>query len=108
MVLHNRYPAYIGWEAFLTIQKQLLQNQARYRLERTGPPRQGQAFLQGIAVCGRCGARMRLHYFGPHGEFPVYTCTYAQDHNGAGPHCQEVRASPTTLTQTANSAFLFC
>jgi len=92
VVLHNRYPAYINWEEFVAVQKQLQHNQARYRLERTGPPRKGQALLQGVAVCGRCGTRMQLHYSGPRGEFPVYTCTYVQDHTGIGPHCQEVRA----------------
>lgn len=91
VVLHNRYPAYVSWEEFVAIRKQLEANQARYRLGHTGAPRKGQALLQGIAVCGRCGARMPLQYSGPHGEYPVYTCTYAHDHTG-GSYCQRVRA----------------
>jgi hypothetical protein len=35
---------------------------------------------------------MRLRYSGPHGEFPVYVCTNAQEHTGVAGHCQEVRA----------------
>jgi len=92
VVLHNRYPAYIAWEVFVAIQKQLLRNQARYRVNRIGPPRKGHALLQGIAVCAHCGARMRLRYSGSHGEYPVYTCTYTHEHNGVAGHCQEVRA----------------
>jgi len=92
VVLHNRYPAYVTWEVFVAIQKRLLQNQARYRVHRIGPPRKGQALLQGIAVCAHCGARMRLRYSGSQGEFPVYTCTYAHEHSGVVGHCQEVRA----------------
>jgi hypothetical protein len=92
VVLHNRYPAYVSWEVFVAIQRRLLQNQARYRVHRIGPPRKGQALLQGIAVCARYGARIRLRYSGSHGEFPVYTCTYAHEHSGVVGHCQEVRA----------------
>jgi hypothetical protein len=92
VVLHNRYPAYVTWEVFVAIQKRLLQNQARYRVSRIGPPRKGQALLQGIAVCAHCGARMRLRYSGSHGEFPVYTRTYTHEHSGVIGHCQEVRA----------------
>jgi hypothetical protein len=33
---------------------------------------------------------MRLHYSGPHSEFPVYVCDYAQSEYGAL-RCQEVR-----------------
>jgi DNA invertase Pin-like site-specific DNA recombinase len=91
VVLHNRYPAYLTWDEFLGIQKQLASNQARYRTGQTGAPRKGLALLQGIAVCGRCGARMRLRYSGEHGDFPVYTCMYAHNQMGE-PRCQEVRA----------------
>jgi len=54
-------------------------------------PRKGQALLQGIVICGRCGARMRLRYSGPQGEFPVYECPGGQTEYG-GARCQEVRA----------------
>jgi len=91
IVLQDVYPAYISWEAFLTNQKRLADNQSRYRQDKPGVPRKGQALLQGIILCGRCGARMRLHYSGPHGQFPVYKCQYARKQLQHG-HCQEVRA----------------
>jgi excisionase family DNA binding protein len=92
IVIQNAYPAYITWETFLANQKQLEANQNRYQEERHGAPRKGQALLQGVIRCGRCGALMRLRYSGPKGQFPVYECTYAYSQYGA-PRCQEVRGS---------------
>lgn len=91
VLLHNRYPAYISWDEFLANQAQLASNQSRYQEDKQGVPRRGQALLQGIAICGRCGARMRLRYSGPHGNFPVYECNYGGNENGSS-RCQEVRA----------------
>ncbi len=90
IVIHNVYPAYITWETFLANQAQLTANQSHYREDRPGTPKKGQALLQGILRCGRCGARMRLRYSGDQGEFPVYECSYAHSEYGA-PRCQEVR-----------------
>ncbi len=53
--------------------------------------RKGQALLQGIVRCGRCGALLRLHYSGRLGEFPVYRCSTDQGQFG-GTDCQQVRA----------------
>jgi DNA invertase Pin-like site-specific DNA recombinase len=89
--LRGAHPGYIGWEEFMANQKQLSDNVARRMAERPGVPRKGCALLQGIAVCGRCGRRMALHYSGPHGDYPVYHCSTDQTRNGQ-PRCQEVRA----------------
>lgn len=91
VVRHNQYPGYITWEEFLAIQEQLRANQSCYAQGQPGAPRKGQALLQGIAICGRCGAHMGLHYSGTRGEFPVYACRYAQQQRQE-PSCQEVRA----------------
>ncbi len=91
VLLHDRYPAYISWETFMATRQRLAANQSRYNQDRSGAPRQGDALLQGIAVCAGCGARMRLRYSGPRGEFPVYACTEPRTKQ-VGPRCQEVRA----------------
>jgi DNA invertase Pin-like site-specific DNA recombinase len=90
IIIQDVYPAYISWETFLDNQAQLAANQSHYKADKPGVPRQGQALLQGIIRCGRCGALMRLHYSGPHSDFPVYVCDYAQSEYGAS-RCQEVR-----------------
>ena len=41
--LHKRYPAYIAWEEFVANQAQLRANSLRYREERPGVARKGQA-----------------------------------------------------------------
>jgi DNA invertase Pin-like site-specific DNA recombinase len=89
--LRDAHPGYIGWEEFMANQARLAGNVARHAAARPGVARRGCALLQGIAVCGRCGRRMALHYSGPHGDYPVYRC--GADHARDGqPRCQEVRA----------------
>jgi hypothetical protein len=85
------FPGYIDWEEFMANQQRLADNLNRYEANRHGVPRRGNALLQGIAICGRCGRRMGLHYSGPHGSYPVYVCR-ADQHQHGGPRCQEVRA----------------
>lgn len=89
--LRDAHPGYIGWEEFVANQKRLVNNVARRVDERPGVPRKGSALLQGVAVCGRCGRRMALHYSGPHADYPVYHCSADQTRTGR-PRCQEVRA----------------
>ena len=89
--LLEHYPASIPWEQYVQNQTRLQDNQNRYQQDRHGVPRKGQALLQGLTVCGRCGARMSLRYSGPQGEYPVYACTRDQQQYGQ-PRCQEVRA----------------
>ncbi|MEE4378815.1 MAG: recombinase family protein [Candidatus Competibacteraceae bacterium] len=89
--LQDHYPAYISWAQYLRNQQRLRDNQNRYQDTHRGVPRQGQALLQGIVLCGRCGARMRLRYSGPHGQYPAYTCRDAH-HRHHLPACQQTRA----------------
>jgi Recombinase zinc beta ribbon domain len=89
--LHNRYPAYIAWDEFVANQAQLRANSLKYREEQPGVARKGQALLQGIVRCGRCGALFHLHYSGKQGEWPEYRCSADQSQFG-GTDCQRVRA----------------
>jgi DNA invertase Pin-like site-specific DNA recombinase len=92
VLLRKHHPGYLRWDAFLANQAQLAANQARYRpaSPQPGAPRKGQALLQGIVLCGCCGAHLGLHYSGPNGEFPVYKCS-AGKRDGDARVCQEVR-----------------
>jgi DNA invertase Pin-like site-specific DNA recombinase len=91
--LQAAHPGYIGWEEFMTNQRRLADNVSRYGTEQAGVPRKGAALLQGIAICGRCGRRMALHYSGSRSEYPVYCCRIDRDQR-ASAVCQEVRALP--------------
>jgi len=90
--LPNTYPAYITWEQFTTTQQRLRANQYTYREAQPGAPRLGQALLQGIALCGRCGARLWVRYRGARGERPGYVCNTNAIELGE-PRCQEVNAA---------------
>ena len=61
--LKNQHPAYITWEEFMSNQQKLDENRSnRKSAPRPGVAREGQALLQGLALCGRCGKRMAVHY----------------------------------------------
>jgi DNA invertase Pin-like site-specific DNA recombinase len=64
-VQQDVYPAYISWEQFLANRARLQENSTLFvhrRQAQRGPARDGAALLQGLAVCGMCGARMRPCY----------------------------------------------
>jgi DNA invertase Pin-like site-specific DNA recombinase len=88
--LLDSHPGYLSWEEFMANQVQLADNSNDYAANHRGIPRKGCALLQGIVLCGCCGRHMQLRYSGPHGEYPVYSCS--GDHDQGCSRCQEVRA----------------
>ena len=59
---HSVYPAYISWERFLENQHKLADNASDFDRRIRGVARDGEALLAGIAVCGRCGYKIRVSY----------------------------------------------
>jgi Recombinase/Recombinase zinc beta ribbon domain len=56
-----------------------------------GALREGQALLQGIAVCGRCGRKLKVHYKGKRGQQrPNYHCPASILVDGRGSWCRRV------------------
>jgi DNA invertase Pin-like site-specific DNA recombinase len=69
---HDLYPAYISWDQYQANQARLAQNGtdfAAHMDQAQGAPREGAALLQGLALCGHCGARMRVEYKASHRYF---------------------------------------
>lgn len=59
----DAHPAYIDWETFVSNRERLRKNQAQMHGAIGGAaPKEGRALLAGIALCGRCGRRMRVNY----------------------------------------------
>src|SRR5215471_6630669 len=84
--LRDTYPAYITWEEFVQNQEVLRSN--GYGFGKRGAARRGKALLQGIAYCGRCGARMSvLYYSTKEKRAPGYGCFY-EYHRHGGKTCQ--------------------
>lgn len=72
--LRDAHPAYISWEQYLENLKRIEENAVGDpRLLRRGAPRHGEALLQGLVLCGRCGQRMHPVY--PLADTPVYQCS---------------------------------
>lgn len=85
------YPSYITWDQFVLNQQTLRDNW--FRKDSRGTPRRGAALLQGIARCGRCGARMSLfHYSTKEKRAPGYGCVAA--YTDGGPTCQMMSSAP--------------
>lgn len=72
--LPDRHPAYISWEKYLENQDKLHANAPTSRVGDThGAALYGAALLQGLVLCGKCGARMRSSYHGRHSQV-AYKC----------------------------------
>jgi DNA invertase Pin-like site-specific DNA recombinase len=59
VVIHDHHPGYISWQTFLSNQRQLASNRTQGGAR---PPREGSALLQGVVLCGHCGAGMGVYY----------------------------------------------
>jgi hypothetical protein len=88
-VQHDVYPAYISWAQYQANQERLRQNSANFAPAGPNTPgaaREGEALLQGLAVCGFCGCRMHVLYQ----HTTRYVCKILQSRGE--PACQWVRA----------------
>jgi DNA invertase Pin-like site-specific DNA recombinase len=75
VTIPDAHPAYISWEEFMTNQKRIADNAARHRGDtHRGAAREGRALLQGILLCGHCGARINVRYGGRGGLLINYCC----------------------------------
>ncbi len=89
VIRRDVYPAYLSWEEYEINQQRLRANQYRYKEGQQGAPRTGQALLQGIALCGQCGARMWVRYRGARQGLAGYVCN-ERARELSEPRCQEV------------------
>lgn len=82
---------YLSWEEYEANQKRLWHNaQAVGSEHRRTPPREGPALLQGLVLCGRCGAGMTVRYYARRERLtPEYMCNRLAQKDGA-PLCQSI------------------
>jgi len=75
-LIRDAHASYISWKVFESNQAQLLANAQAHASERgAGPAREGNALIQGLAICGRCGRRMTVRYNSRGGTpVPDYQC----------------------------------
>jgi DNA invertase Pin-like site-specific DNA recombinase len=86
----DKYPAYISWATFETIQGMIRDNHSEYDRNKTrGVPRPGKALLHGIVSCGECGHKMVVQYK----KGTRYLCNYLRQQYGV-PVCQNLPGDP--------------
>jgi len=90
-LIPGAHEGYISWETFELNQTLLAANAQAHGSQRSGgPAREGNALLQGLAICGRCGCRMTVGYHLRLGvEIPEYRCMRACVQDGT-PACNRI------------------
>ena len=86
----DKYPAYITWPTYETIQDMIRDNHSEYDRNKTrGVPRAGKALLHGLVCCGECGHKMVVQYK----KGTRYLCNYLRQQYQV-PVCQNLPADP--------------
>lgn len=100
----DAHAGYISWAEYEENLDRLRQNQRATPENRRCAPREGPALLQGLAICGVCGARMSVRYQGTRERpQPHYVCKGAGN-TQARPNCQSVPGS--TIDQAIGDLLL--
>jgi hypothetical protein len=87
----DAHPGHITWADYEDNLARLKSNSAAYGADRRhGPPREGPALLQGLAVCGRCGGRMTVRYYTRRGQSVPEYCCQVEGIKRAEPPCRRV------------------
>jgi Recombinase zinc beta ribbon domain/Recombinase len=104
-LIQDAHPGFISFEQWEANQAALIANaQARGQERRASPPREGPALLQGLIVCGRCGARMTVRYHQRRGQLlPDYLCQKESVERAAESTCQVI---PGTAVDDAVASLL--
>lgn len=71
VLLHDSVPAYISWNQWESNQEKLRKNSTQFGFSSV----RGRSLLAGRIDCGRCGARMPVHY---RDSDPYFSCCMAQ------------------------------
>jgi hypothetical protein len=98
VLIRDHHPGYIDWETYeanlLRIDTNTRPKPHQADAESSGSKvgtavREGAALLQGLAVCGHCGRRLRTHYRGRNSR-PGYHCPGKNIANGRGEYCLNI------------------
>jgi DNA invertase Pin-like site-specific DNA recombinase len=105
VLIWDHHPGYIDQATFQANQARLAANTRPRAHEPGGAVREGQALLQGIAVCGRCGRKLKVHYQGKRGhKSPAYHCPGSVLVEGRGQWC--VRVGGAKIDEAVAGALL--
>jgi DNA invertase Pin-like site-specific DNA recombinase/sugar-specific transcriptional regulator TrmB len=92
VLIPNHHQGFIDWSTYEANRARISANtHPRPHQSGRGAVREGTALLQGLAVCGHCGRKLRTHYTGRTGS-PGYHCAGKTIANGRGIYCLNVGA----------------
>jgi DNA invertase Pin-like site-specific DNA recombinase len=105
VLIWDHHHGYIDKATYDRNRERIARN-TRPRAHQTGGAvREGAALLQGIAVCGRCGRKLKVHYQGRRGHrSPAYHCPSSILVENRGSWC--LRIGGTQIDQAAAAALL--
>jgi DNA invertase Pin-like site-specific DNA recombinase len=105
VLIWDHHPGFIDKPTFEANRERIARNTRPRAHEPGGAVREGQALLQGIAVCGRCGRKLKVHYQGRRGhQSPAYHCPSSILVEGRGNWC--LRVGGGQIDQAVASALL--
>jgi DNA invertase Pin-like site-specific DNA recombinase/uncharacterized protein YndB with AHSA1/START domain len=105
VLIWNHHPGYIDKATFERHRERIANNTRPRAHQAGGAVREGVALLQGIAVCGRCGRKLKVHYQGRRGhQSPAYHCPSSILVEGRGSWC--LRVGGTQIDQAVSGALL--
>jgi excisionase family DNA binding protein len=92
VLIPNHHQGFIDWSTYESNRARISANtHPRPHQSGGGAVREGTALLQGLAVCGHCGRKLRTHYTGRTAS-PGYHCVGSTIANGRGIHCLNIGA----------------
>jgi hypothetical protein len=103
VLIPDHHPGFIDWEAYQANQARIGANIRPRAHQPGGAVREGAALLQGIAVCGKRGRKLAVHYRGRNST-PGYHCAGRDLVGGRGVYCMSVGG--VQLDLAAAEAFL--
>jgi hypothetical protein len=89
VLIPDHHPGFIDWDTYQANQARIGANIRPQAHQPGGAVREGAALLQGIAVCGKCGRKLAVHYRGRNST-PGYHCAGRDLVGGRGVHCLSV------------------
>ncbi len=89
VLLPGHHQGFIDWATFEAIQARLDSNIPAELHQAGRALREGSAILQGLAICGNCGRRLRIAYQGTHST-PRYYCDGQEPDGGHAVQCLNV------------------
>ena len=92
VLIREHHQGFIGWDTYENNRVRIAANtKPQPHRAGSGAVREGGALLQGIAMCGHCGRKLRTHYTGRTAS-PGYHCAGKQIVEGRGCYCLNIGA----------------